>query len=168
MANQAPLTLYWSVEAVGTDRMRFGTYGRGIWDYGVPDDGLGELYCVAKPNSQGCLSKMTISGKPSAADPDPFLATAALVLNGKNGLLFYGYPPAASPYYGGTKCVTSPVRRTPIQNSGGNVGPVACWGTFGYDFNARIQSGVDPGLVVGDGSTASTGIAIRSIRSRRV
>lgn len=41
----APLTTYWSVEAVpAADVMRFGTYGRGIWDYAVatvtaaPDD----------------------------------------------------------------------------------------------------------------------------------
>jgi hypothetical protein len=32
----APLTIYWSVESVPTDNlMRFGTYGRGIWDYDV-------------------------------------------------------------------------------------------------------------------------------------
>jgi hypothetical protein len=30
----APLTTYWSVEAIpGSDVMRFATYGRGLWDY---------------------------------------------------------------------------------------------------------------------------------------
>jgi photosystem II stability/assembly factor-like uncharacterized protein len=34
--SEAPLTLYWSVEAVpAAGVMRFGTYGRGIWDYRV-------------------------------------------------------------------------------------------------------------------------------------
>ncbi len=29
---EAPLTVYWSVESLA-DRVRFGTYGRGVWDY---------------------------------------------------------------------------------------------------------------------------------------
>jgi len=33
---EAPLTTYWSVESVPADQLvRFGTYGRGIWDYNV-------------------------------------------------------------------------------------------------------------------------------------
>ncbi|MBI1851974.1 MAG: hypothetical protein HYR85_16675 [Planctomycetes bacterium] len=37
MGNQAPATLYWSVEsASGGATIRFGTYGRGIWDYVIP------------------------------------------------------------------------------------------------------------------------------------
>lgn len=32
---QAPITIYWSVEAVPGNVMRFGTYGRGIWDYNI-------------------------------------------------------------------------------------------------------------------------------------
>jgi len=32
--NQAPITVYWSVEALPHENtMRFGTYGRGVWDY---------------------------------------------------------------------------------------------------------------------------------------
>jgi photosystem II stability/assembly factor-like uncharacterized protein len=49
MANEAPVTVYWSVEAVNDGgTIRYGTYGRGIWDYalipgdrdadGIPDD----------------------------------------------------------------------------------------------------------------------------------
>lgn len=34
---RAPLTIYWSVEALPHENtMRFGTYGRGIWDYRMP------------------------------------------------------------------------------------------------------------------------------------
>ncbi len=37
MSNQAPLTTYWSVESAnGGGTIRFGTYGRGIWDYAIP------------------------------------------------------------------------------------------------------------------------------------
>jgi photosystem II stability/assembly factor-like uncharacterized protein len=32
---QAPITIYWSVEALPGNVMRFGTYGRGIWDYHI-------------------------------------------------------------------------------------------------------------------------------------
>lgn len=32
---QAPITVYWSVEAAPGNIMRFGTYGRGIWDYKI-------------------------------------------------------------------------------------------------------------------------------------
>jgi hypothetical protein len=33
-ANQAPITVYWSAEALPHENtIRFGTYGRGIWDY---------------------------------------------------------------------------------------------------------------------------------------
>ena len=92
---------------------------------------------------------MTFSGTPSATDPDPYIAGAALVLNDKSGLLYYGYAPASNPFYGGIQCVAPPVKRTPVQKSGGNSGPDDCSGTYSYDFNARIQSGVDPGLVVG-------------------
>lgn len=36
MSNEAPVTLYWSVEAVDDGQtIRFGTYGRGIWDYAI-------------------------------------------------------------------------------------------------------------------------------------
>ncbi|MFT7478594.1 MAG: photosystem II stability/assembly factor-like uncharacterized protein, partial [Gammaproteobacteria bacterium] len=36
MENDAPSTLYWSVEAVpALNRIRYGTYGRGIWDYEI-------------------------------------------------------------------------------------------------------------------------------------
>jgi hypothetical protein len=35
LSDGAPLTAYWSVERA-FDRVRFGTYGRGIWDYVVP------------------------------------------------------------------------------------------------------------------------------------
>ena len=151
MLSQAPITLYWSVESVGGQTIRYGTYGRGIWDYDMPDDGLGELYCAAKTNSQGCSPTMTYAGTPSVTDPGPYTLGAALVINNKSGLLFYGLNPGATPFQGGTKCVVGWTRRTPVQPSGGNPAPDDCSGTYAYDFNGRIQSGSDPWLVAGAG-----------------
>jgi hypothetical protein len=146
MANQAPLTLYWSVEAVGTDTMRFGTYGRGIWDYTIPDPFVGQVYCTAKLNSELCLPAIGWSGLPSTTSSAPFLVSASQLVANKNGLLFYGHARHAGSFQGGTLCVQSPVRRTPVQSSGG-AGP--CGGAFSFDMNAWIQSGADPLLVSG-------------------
>ena len=38
LGDSAPMTVYWSVEPA-VDRVRFGTYGRGIWDYVPPQPG---------------------------------------------------------------------------------------------------------------------------------
>jgi hypothetical protein len=129
----------------------------------VADDGNGETdafvldcvslsvstYCTAKVNSQLCTPAIGSVGFASATDPVPFLVDATMVLNNKLGLLFYGYAPASTPFQGGIKCVASPVKRTPTQSSGGSPPPDDCSGTYSFDFNARIQSGVEPGLVVG-------------------
>jgi hypothetical protein len=42
-----------------------------------------------------------------------------------------------------------PVVRTLVQSSGGATSGNDCSGTFSFDFNARIQSGIDPSLVTG-------------------
>jgi hypothetical protein len=107
-------------------------------------------YCTAKLNSQGCTPAIGFSGCPSATDPNPFDVTAAMVLNNKSGTLFYGLSgPLSAPFQGGTMCVQGPRKRTPLQTSGGNPPPNDCSGLFSYDFNARIQSGLDPNLVPG-------------------
>jgi hypothetical protein len=106
----------------------------------------GGAYCVPKVSSSGCIPSMGSSGAPSATDPNPFLATAAGVETAKTGLLFYGYAPLNAPFQGGVKCVSAPTRRTGLQNSGG---AGLCAGSFSLDFNARIQSGIDPGLTPG-------------------
>jgi hypothetical protein len=107
-------------------------------------------YCIPKANSQGCAPGMTLSGTPSATSGSPFLLGAQEVINNKNGLLIYGFAPYNVPFQGGTLCVTGLVRRTTAQWSGGNGGADDCSGSYSYDFNARIQSGVDPLLTVGE------------------
>lgn len=145
-AGQAPLTLYWSVEAVGTDLIRYGTYGRGIWDYHIPQPVYAQVYCTAKVNSQLCVPAIGYSGMPSVTPGPQFSVSASNVLAGRNGLLFYGFLPHAGNFQGGVLCVQSPVRRTALQNSGG---AAVCDGVLSVDMNARIQSGVDPQLVTG-------------------
>jgi hypothetical protein len=105
-------------------------------------------YCVGKVNSQGCTPAMGSSGFASASSAAPFDVRCSNALNLVNGLFFYSHAPQATQFQGGTKCVASPFRRTPLLASGGIPGGVNCSGVLSYDFNARIQSGVDTSLVV--------------------
>lgn len=110
-----------------------------------------KVYCTAKTNSLGCLPQIGFSGTPSAQAPIPFDVNAFNVLNGRNGLLFYGYAAAAiAPFNSGVLCAQPPLRRLAIQNSGGTPPPVKdCSGSYAFDFNAHVQSGSDPFLVPG-------------------
>lgn len=107
------------------------------------------VYCSAKLTSNGCLPGITVQGVPSASDSNPFLVAAQQVLNNKNGLLFYGFAPAAAPFLGGTLCVQPPLRRTALQSSGGSPPPDDCSGSLTFDMRGQIQSGVDPFLLPG-------------------
>ena len=112
--------------------------------------GVESTYCTAKANSQGCVPVVGWTGSPSASDPTSFSITADMVLNNKNGLLFYGYQgPSNVPFLGGTLCLAPPLRRLSVQNSAGNPPPNDCSGQYAFDFNAHVQSGVDPLLVSG-------------------
>lgn len=122
---------------------------------GVPDDCECQggappvVYCTAKVNSQFCLPAISASGFASLTLPAPFVISATNILNQKQGLLFYGYGAAAGSFQGGFLCMTTPLRRTNAQNSGGSAGGSDCTGVFSFDFNAYLASGVDPLLVVG-------------------
>lgn len=114
------------------------------------DQCLPTSYCAAKPNSQGCLPGLEFQGHASLTDPAPFLVRAHAVLNQKLGLYLYGTSGDANqPFQGGTLCVQSPLTRMPPIGTGGHPLPEDCSGLATVDFNARIQSGIDPRLVVG-------------------
>jgi len=117
----------------------------------VTIDGVPRLYCTPKVNSLGCLPQIGSVGTPSVTDPNPFVVSATMELNFRNGLYFYGYAgPANLPFFNGTLCVAPPLRRTLPQNSGGTPPPALdCSGTYSFAMNALIQSGMDPLLVVG-------------------
>jgi hypothetical protein len=108
-------------------------------------------YCTGKLNSAGCTPAISFSGSPKAGTPfAPFLVTAANIVNQKTGLLFYSHTPVSVAFQGGFKCVASnPSLRTPPQNSGGSASGSDCTGTYSFDFNTRIHSGVDSSLVAG-------------------
>jgi hypothetical protein len=78
------------------------------------------VYCQAKANSQGCLPSIGYSGSPSMNSPAAFDITASNEINNKSGVLFYSLTGANLPFHGGTLCMTLPIQRTTVQNSGGS------------------------------------------------
>ena len=106
-------------------------------------------YCLGKENSAGCFESIGFNGVASATSGQPFEVTATEVLSGQFGLLFYGYAPKFVPWQDGTLCVAPPFIRTTVQNSGGSGTGTDCTGTYSFDFNAYIASGIDAGLVAG-------------------
>lgn len=121
------------------------------WSLPTPTGGCAGAsnYCTAKTGTAGCTPTLSFSGTPSLSSATPFQITATGVLNQKNGILFYGYGAQALPFGGGFLCVASPIRRLPVQQSGGTLGPPDCTGTLSVDFNGIIQGGTDPALTVG-------------------
>jgi probable HAF family extracellular repeat protein len=113
--------------------------------------GAGTVYCTAKVNSLGCTPVIVSTGIASASAASGFTIGAADVRNQKSGIFFYGTNgQQAVAFQGGTLCVKPPLKRTPIQSSGGAAAPANdCSGTYGVDFNAYMASGVDPNLVAG-------------------
>lgn len=105
-----------------------------------------QTFCSAKLTSQGCLPQLGFTGAPSVSSASPFVISATNVVGSAPGLFFYGYDSAFLPFQGGTLCVQGPIR-APLQVTTGSV--AACSGAAGIDFNARIQSGIDPALVAG-------------------
>jgi len=93
------------------------------------------VYCAAKPNSLACIPQIAWSGAPSKSIADSFMIDASNVLNNKNGLLFWGLATANLPFQGGTLCVQPPLKRTAVQNSGGNAPPDDCSGQYTFHFS---------------------------------
>ncbi|MCC6407666.1 MAG: hypothetical protein IT453_10885 [Planctomycetes bacterium] len=107
-------------------------------------------YCTAKTAGIGCVPTIAGAGVPSASAGSGFTISASNVINNKNGLLFYSTNGAqAVPFQGGTLCVKAPIKRTSVQNSGGNPPPNDCSGSLSIDFNTYIAGGTDPNLVAG-------------------
>ena len=107
-------------------------------------------YCTAKVNSLGCTPVIGFSGAPSASGAGPFDITATQVVSSKNGVFFYGLSGSSgTPFQGGWLCAQPPLKRTPVQSSGGSPPPSDCSGTFVFDFNSWMQGGSDPNLATG-------------------
>lgn len=93
MGLEAPITLYWSVEAVAADNlMRFGTYGRGIWDYSLDEPqppGPGLAYCVGDgtgPCPCGNHNDGSLNGGEAGCANGVSLGGAALLASGSNSV----------------------------------------------------------------------------------
>jgi hypothetical protein len=110
---------------------------------------LPQVYCTSKVSSALCVPTISFSGTPSGSSLAPFTIRADRILEEKTGLLFYGHGTSGQPFKGGYLCVTTPVRRTPTQDSGGNATIEDCTGVLTFDMNAWIRSGVDSALTAG-------------------
>jgi hypothetical protein len=107
------------------------------------------VYCTAKVNSQGCTPTIGSLGAPSYSG-GAFEVVATNVLNNKTGLMFWGTQPTSTPFQGGTKCVASPVSRTPTQDSGGNAPPNDCSGSYSFNFSTTYMAfkAIGPGVTI--------------------
>lgn len=96
-------------------------------------------YCSPGLTSGGCTPVLSVSAQPSANASTPCILRAANVDGARSGLLFYGlselmpvisWGPGAGTYL----CVSSPVQRMSVQNSGGTAG--FCDGALVEDLQA--------------------------------
>ncbi len=126
MGLEAPSTNYWSVEAVpALQRVRFGTYGRGIWDLRLqsPDGNMATSYCgPAVLNGSGNPGTIRAVGSPFAADNDVTLLAEGLP---SNTLGYFLVAPAMGF----------------VPNPGGAQGPLCLGGSLGRYANQVMNSG---------------------------
>ncbi len=101
LGGEAPITTYWSVEAVPSQNLiRFGTYGRGIWDYA--------------PGTPGFFPYGELRGGPNvlqlSASAQPLLGSSVTLIvegaqPGATGFLSVSMAPAETILFGGTVLV---------------------------------------------------------------
>jgi len=105
-----PLTIYWSVEAVPSEGlMRFGTYGRGIWDHATAlnTDGTWTIYGEdASPQNYLTLNSQT---PPNLGTTIHWDVAGALLPNG-NGWIVAGRKRGELPFGSGVQLVDQVVR----------------------------------------------------------
>jgi len=99
---------------------------------GLPDecDCRGTNFCLPLQNSAGCTPSISATGSATLAGPDDLVVRATSVLNNRQGLLMWGTSSVLAPLGAGFRCVGAPVRRMPVQNSGGAASGTSCTGTY--------------------------------------
>mgnify|MGYP001586340895 CR=1 FL=1 len=99
-------------------------------------------YCTGKVNGAGCIPTIDRDGLPSPTAQLGFEITGTNVVNATAGTLAWGVAGrVANPFHSGTWCVRSPMKRTPLQQSGGSATPIVdCSGAWTLDFNTYMQS----------------------------
>jgi hypothetical protein len=110
------------------------------------------FYCTGKTTSETCQPYMDWTGTASATSTGPFRTIGRDVVGGTIGLLIYSNKKGAQPdLHGGKLCVKSPFKRTPGKNAktpSNGLCPTAT-GRYVFDFQNRIQGGLDPALTAG-------------------
>ncbi len=100
-------------------------------------------YCTAKINSQGCTPSIGSIGASSASSGSGFVISTVQVINNKPGLYLYSDGGrVAVPFFGGLRCVNSPVRRSVPMVSGGSPPPNNCTGVYSMDWNTFSGGGL--------------------------
>lgn len=161
--NEAPVTIYWSIETVGTDKVRFGTYGRGVWDHRIPTLASAVPYGQGKLNVFGLENTLSSSGTPGYTANDFQLETWS-GMPGKPGIVIWADDSGAIPFGGGTLWLTPPIDRdTPFAYDllGHATIPVPItFSMAGIERHYQIWSR-DPGNPDGSGVLLSNGLRVR-------
>ncbi|MCE9592838.1 MAG: hypothetical protein K8S98_01480 [Planctomycetes bacterium] len=109
----SPITTYWSVEIVDAGATaRFGTYGRGIWDFEIQPVPSFIAYGTGKTNSFSTQPFLASTGTPSLSANDFSINVFGGVSN-KPGSLIYSASQAQLPFQGGTLWIGLPIKRGP-------------------------------------------------------
>ncbi len=105
-------------------------------------------YCTGKTNSLGCVPFISFTGAPSATSTSNFTITMNDSIPSEAGFLIYSFKKANLNFHGAKLCVKAPFTRTPAK-SPKNVGGGCSGWVLRRNFNATIQSGLDPQLTAG-------------------
>lgn len=97
---------------------------------------LAATYCTAKTTSNGCTPRIRAEGCASLSTGAGLTARVFGATQNAPGMLFWGLAPNAAPLRGGTLCVASPLRRTPVQLA--SVGAAGCSGALAFTFTPAV------------------------------
>ncbi len=112
----SPITVYWCAEVVdGGGTVRFGTYGRGIWDDHLVPLPSFTTYGVGKTTSLGSQPALAADGTPSYSKND-FAIDIDAGVPGKFGRLLDSATQDSRPFMGGHLYVGAPFHRGPTFN----------------------------------------------------
>jgi Tol biopolymer transport system component len=114
----------------------------------VPSEGP-QQYCISSTSSIGCIPAMHHSGTPSESSPSPFTVSVTGMRGNVQGQFFYSLvgPNNVAQLNNGYLCVTTPIKRLPVFNTGGQ--SLTCQGSASIDMNTVIQDPNEIGLVPG-------------------
>jgi hypothetical protein len=110
-------------------------------------------YCTGKTNSLACVPFVTFIGGATATGTAPFQLTMNDSIPGEAGFVIYSFKKANLNFHAGKLCVKSPFERTGAKNPKNPGGGCSGW-ILRRNFNATIQSGLDPSLTAGRVVTA--------------